>query len=60
MDWSRLYGAAMRHMLSWWSGDTVDPESGESHLWHALCCIAFLVTYEQRGKGTDDREGGEV
>lgn len=53
--WSRLYGAAMRHMTAWNNGEKCDPESGYSHLWHALCCIAFLVVHERRGLGTDDR-----
>ena len=55
MDWSRPFGALMRHMWAWWKGENVDPETGYSHLWHAGCCIAFLIAYEQRGSGTDDR-----
>lgn len=55
MDWSRPFSALMRHMWAWWRGESVDPETGMSHLWHAGCCIAFLIAYEQRGVGTDDR-----
>lgn len=55
MHWHRPFGALMRHMWAWWRGETKDPESGLSHLWHAGCCLAFLITYESRGKGTDDR-----
>ena len=55
MNWSRQYAALMRHMLAWWEGESLDPESHRSHLWHALCCIAFLVAYEKRDMGTDDR-----
>lgn len=55
MKWSRVYAATLRHLLSWWKGEEKDPESGFSHLSHALCCIAFLVTYEARSRGTDDR-----
>jgi len=55
MNWSRVYGAMMRHMMAWWSGESHDPETGKSHLWHASCCMAFLVTYEQREVGKDDR-----
>jgi hypothetical protein len=57
MDWGRVFGALMRHLWSWWNPfepDT-DPETGYSHLWHAGCCIAFLITYEQRKIGKDDR-----
>jgi hypothetical protein len=55
MNWSRVFGALMRHMWAWWGGEKVDPESGKSHLWHAGCCIAFLIAYEERKVGNDDR-----
>lgn len=55
MDWSRVFGALMRHMWKWWGGENTDPETGKSHLWHAGCCIAFLIAYEERGVGKDDR-----
>lgn len=55
MDWSRVFGALQRHTWAWWEGENVDPETGESHLWHAACCIMFLVDYEARGVGKDDR-----
>lgn len=57
MNWSRPFGALMRHMWAWWNPfepDT-DEETGRSHLWHAACCIAFLIAYESRQTGTDDR-----
>lgn len=59
MKWSRPFGALMRHMWAWWRGENTDPETGYSHLAHAACCIAFLVSYERRGSGTDDRPEGE-
>lgn len=55
MKWGRVFGAAMRHLWSWWGGSKRDPETGFSHLWHAGCCIAFLIAYEDRGTGEDDR-----
>jgi len=55
MDWSRVYGALMRHMWSWWKKEEADPETGKSHLWHAACCIMFLLTYEIRKVGNDNR-----
>jgi|TARA_R110000868_G_scaffold178785_5_gene418634 hypothetical protein len=55
MSWGRPFGALMRHMWAWWRGEANDPETGKSHLWHASCCIAFLMAYENRGIGTDDR-----
>jgi len=54
-DWSRYYAAAQRHLWSWFAGEDLDPESGENHLSHALCCITFLLTYSKRNVGNDDR-----
>lgn len=55
MDWSRPYGACLRHLFAWWGGEKADPDSGRSHLWHAACNLFFLIAYEARGKGKDDR-----
>lgn len=55
MDWSRVYGALLRHLNAWMAGEAADPETGYSHLWHAACCITFLLSFEMRGSGTDDR-----
>ena len=70
MSWSRVFGALMRHAWSWWGGkgpttrsflfDDVDLETSRSHLWHAGCCIAFLIVYEERCVGQDDRVGSET
>lgn len=67
MKWSRVFGALMRHMWCWWGGQgpvstnfafgETDTETGRSHLWHAACCIAFLIAYESRKTGEDDRFG---
>lgn len=59
MHWSRPFSAAQRHLWAWWGGKepvtrenflfgTLDTETGFSHLWHAACCLLFLVAYEQR------------
>jgi len=58
-DWSRPYAALQRHLWAWWSGEDTDPETGESHLAHAACCVAFLITFEQRDVGHDDRNTQE-
>jgi hypothetical protein len=55
MDWSRVYAALQRHMWAWWGGENLDPETGKSHLWHAATNIAFLLAFEARGLGADDR-----
>ena len=65
MRWGRVFAALMRHLWAWWAGEgptcrsfvfgSLDAETTRSHLWHALCCLVFLVSYEERGVGTDDR-----
>jgi len=55
MAWSRPFAALMRHMWAWWRGEATDPETGFSHLAHAACCIMFLLAYEKRKAGLDDR-----
>jgi len=67
MSWGRVFGASLRHLMAWWGGKRpttknfvfgdLDTETGMSHLWHAACCICFLVTYEERAIGKDDRNG---
>lgn len=73
MNWSRVFGALMRHMWAWWGGGLptrenfllgtlghTDAETGKSHLWHAGCCLMYLIAYEARGTGTDDRPTSTV
>ena len=55
LDYSRLYAAAQRHLLSFWDGQSLDKETGMSHLAHAACCIVFLMSYETEDNGKDDR-----
>jgi Domain of unknown function (DUF5664) len=55
MDWSRPIDALDRHLVAWKSGEACDPETGYSHLWHAGCCLMFLIAYEARRTGRDDR-----
>jgi hypothetical protein len=53
--WSRLLGAALRHLFSWARGEDRDPETGLSHLAHAACTVLFLLSHELEGLGEDDR-----
>jgi len=56
MLWSRPYDALLRHLTAWWEGESCDKESGKSHLWHAACELMFLIEYEMKGLGEDDRK----
>ncbi len=69
MRWGRVFGALMRHLWAWWGGKTatrnfafdgLDNETEVSHLWHAACCLMFLIAYEERGTGEDDRPGKDT
>jgi hypothetical protein len=51
---SRLLGAALRHLFSYMRGEDNDPESGLSHVAHAMCCCMFLLGLEKRTE-LDDR-----
>ena len=55
MDWSRPESAAYRHLTAWSMGESLDPDTGLSHLAHAACNLLFLLAYAQRGIGHDDR-----
>lgn len=37
----RYLAAAFRHINAFMKGEVKDPESGEDHLSHAICCILF-------------------
>lgn len=54
ISYERVYNATMRHLLAWWNGEDVDPDSGMSHLWHALTNLCFLVTYVERNMNSFD------
>lgn len=55
MAWSRLLGAAFRHLFKYATGEDKDEETGLSHLAHASCCILFLLEYSLHSRGEDDR-----
>ena len=55
LKWSRVFGAAMRHLWAFWKGEDTDPESGLPHLCHAAWCVFTLLDYTQSRKELDDR-----
>lgn len=54
---SRLLAAALRHILAYRDGLSVDSESGLHHLGHARACLAMLLHCEQLGTLQDNRFG---
>lgn len=52
----RGFGASTkRHLAKWLAGQELDEESGLPHLWHAACDIMFLISWQEREVGADDR-----
>ena len=54
-EWGRFTAALLRHFTAWMGGEDYDPETGLNHLKHVLCNAAFLLTFQERGIGRDDR-----
>lgn len=55
MAYSRLVAACMRHVTAYNEGESLDPESGLSHLDHAMASLAMLKFMEQHRPDMDDR-----
>lgn len=51
---SRLFASCMRHLWAWYGGETIDPESGKSHLWHAFTNLSMMIENE-KFEDRDDR-----
>jgi len=52
---SVYYDAAMRHLMAWWEGEDIDPDSGISHVTKALSCLSVLRDAMINENFTDDR-----
>lgn len=46
----RYFSAGIRHLTEWQKGQRLDSESGLPHLAHALCCLLFLMWFDDREK----------
>lgn len=55
MDWGRVYAATQRHLNAWWGGEETDPETGLSHLAHAMFGLCALQEFHRTDIGLDDR-----
>lgn len=49
------YDAAQRHLMAWFDGEDIDPESGISHLAHVMACCNILLDAGRCGKLNDNR-----
>lgn len=52
---SVYYDAALRHLMAWWEGEDIDPDSGLSHVTKALACLVVIRDAMRNGKWSDDR-----
>jgi hypothetical protein len=52
---SIYYDAAMRHLMAWWEGEDIDPDSGLSHVVKAIACLVVLRDAMLNDKLNDDR-----
>jgi hypothetical protein len=55
IKFSRLLGAALRHIFAFLRGEDLDPETGLSHLYHASCCLMFCSELHKTMPEMDDR-----
>jgi len=52
---SVYYDATMRHLMDWWEGVDIDPESGMHHVTKAITSLVVLRDAMIQGMLTDDR-----
>ena len=57
---SRYISAALRHIHAWNSGEDLDPESGMSHIDHAVCGLMFVQWYIKHRPECDDRYKDDI
>jgi hypothetical protein len=52
---SVYYDGAMRHLMAWWEGEDIDPDSGLSHITKLVACMVVLRDAMHQGMVADDR-----
>lgn len=55
ISYSRCISALLRHVFKYMSGESKDPETGISHVAHAMANCMFLLHYEVYRQEFDDR-----
>ncbi len=52
---SVYYDASIGHIIDWWEGEDIDPESGVHHLIKAMACLLVVRDSMLMGNFNDDR-----
>jgi hypothetical protein len=52
---SVYYDAAMRHLMAWWEGEDIDPDSGIHHVSKVISCMSVLRDAQMNDMCSDDR-----
>ena len=52
---SVYYDAAQRHLMSWWEGEDIDPESQINHIGKTISCLHVLRDAMMNDMWNDDR-----
>ena len=52
---SVYYDALMRHMMAWWEGEDIDPDSGLSHITKTIATLVVLRDSMMQKRFNDDR-----
>lgn len=55
INYSRLIGAAYRHLGAINRGEDIDGESSMPHIYHLACCVMFLAAMMRHRPDLDDR-----
>ena len=55
ISFRRLLAAALRHVFAFMRGEDKDPETGLSHMAHAMCCAMFVIWMQRHRPDMDDR-----
>ncbi len=53
--YTRVIAAILRHTTKYLMGETIDPESGISHMASVMCNAMFLLHFEKLKPECDDR-----
>ena len=56
ISYTRVLAAILRHTYLYLRGETIDPESGVSHMAAVMCNAMFLLHFEKMRPQFDDRE----